>query len=648
MALNEDKIIIDIVAQVDDSNLPKDLKLVQQQVSEAEKNSQFDIKVNTDEAVQSVKSINKQIKELVLQAAEVGEGGVGFEKLTSKAGELKKKLEDVNEQIAVDKSEGFNKLGNQLNFVKNKLLDLDFSGARKGIESIGASVTGLGPATTAAGAGFRTLAGAIAATGIGVLVIALGYIVTHFNDIKESTGLIGQKVRELTKFFETLIDRGKILIEGLVNGFIEMYNKSDKFRLVIQGIILTFKTLVDYVVKGGKIIANVYGTIGGAIYDAFTGKNPLDRLKKGFEDIQKNVKDFGDNFKKNFNSAVEETANGSLSPVENLFGSFKKEGEKAGKDTAKKFIKGVRDELQASELDIITPATKEKAKKEMSDWLQQFKMKVDETPITLNLQAKIIDESGMETEAPSLLDRIKAKFEDISKDTLSKATGFLTVIQDFVGNIGNLLGELSNRRIDAAEQARDKEIAALDATFKKATVGKKLSVAEQTVLENKLAKDKYKIALDTYNKETELRKKAFKQQKAIQIVQAVISTAQGVVAALSEPFFPLMIARIVLAGVTGATQIGLIASQKFPEGDAAPVAPTPAAVPDVSLPESSSSGTGTKGPDSKFIAPQFFGLGGKQSIDSDADQYRKVYVVESDISDVQKRVNVIEDRARIG
>ena len=56
-----------------------------------------------------------------------------------------------------------------------------------------------------------------------------------------------------------------------------------------------------------------------------------------------------------------------------------------------------------------------------------------------------------------------------------------------------------------------------------------------------------------FNKEEKLRERAFKSNQAIQIVQAVIGTAQGVIAALSEPIFPLMLARMVMAATSVQT-----------------------------------------------------------------------------------------------
>jgi len=659
MALNEDKIIIDVEVQVDDSKLNSDLKSINKQVQDASKDTTLNVGVDIDkDATDKVDSIKRALRALKEEAASVGEGGVGFEKLTREAGELQKKLDDVNDQMKVSSQDGLNKFGAQLGLIKNKLLDLDFSGARKGIEGLGSTVLRLGPATTAAGAGFRTLAGAIAATGIGALVIAVGYLVTHFDELKNSTGLIGEKIRQLTTFFEGLVDKAKVFIEGAVNGFIELYNKSMLVRGVIEGIILYWKRTVAV-----------------------------------FVDIKKNLSDYVKGFKDDVNEAVDNIQNGEIKPIKNLFGSFsdgaKKEARKEGKKAGKEFKEGFEEalvETQPDEALNFNPFENSGIKSkafyneqisqlervrdnislggvewirygELIDGLKQKVMDLEsiETPIQkkkkedqkeYNDLLKESDEifSGLGIKIPEISQTIQQSFtewQENNKEKLSTVAGYLSQLSDAVGQVGDVIQSIFEIRINRAENAADREIAALQRTFDAATKGKNLSNAQQIALENKLAQDKYKIALDTFNKEEKLREKAFKANKAIQIVQAVIGTAQGVVAALSEPFFPLMIARMALAATTGAVQIGVIASQKYQAGDA-PTAPSPASVPEPSMPDQSFN---NQGPDKSFQAAQFFGLGGKQAQDSNSMMYQKVYVVESDITQSQRQVNVIEDRA---
>ena len=71
--------------------------------------------------------------------------------------------------------------------------------------------------------------------------------------------------------------------------------------------------------------------------------------------------------------------------------------------------------------------------------------------------------------------------------------------------------------------------------------------------------------------------RAFKVNKAVGIAQAVISTAQGVMAQLAVPQDALTGANFVKAGIvaaTGAAQIATIAKSKFQGGGAAGSSPT--------------------------------------------------------------------------
>jgi hypothetical protein len=74
------------------------------------------------------------------------------------------------------------------------------------------------------------------------------------------------------------------------------------------------------------------------------------------------------------------------------------------------------------------------------------------------------------------------------------------------------------------------------------------------------------------------QKKAFEVNKAISIGQAIISTAQGVIAQLAVPQDALTGANFIKAGivaVTGAAQIATIARTQFKGGGSAPEAPNP-------------------------------------------------------------------------
>lgn len=163
---------------------------------------------------------------------------------------------------------------------------------------------------------------------------------------------------------------------------------------------------------------------------------------------------------------------------------------------------------------------------------------------------------------------------------------------------------------------------------------------------------------DTFGKKgTEAEKKRAKQQfeirKALSIGGAVISTIEGVVNALTaksmipEPFAQIL--RVINAasiGAAGIANIAKIASQKF-EAPSTSVSPT----------TPSDSGTGgapgmggapAAAEIPQFTPAQFFNVGQGPGLQGGSQQPIQVVVTETDITQTQTRVRVIEDRATIG
>lgn len=731
MALNEDKIIIDVEVQVDDSKLNNDLKSINKQVQDASKEATLNVGVAIDkDATDKVDSIKRALKALKEEAANVGEGGAGFEKLTRDAGELQKKLDDVNDQLKVSSQDGLNKFGAQLGLIKNKLLDLDFNGARKGIEGLGSTVLRLGPATTAAGAGFRTLAGAIAATGIGALVIAVGYLVTHFDDLKKSGGLLGTTLKSVGDIVNGLISTMTALTDAIGLTAIASQKAADaqikdqkrvssslkseyEYRLALlkaQGKD-TAQFELDELKKTLKekqdILDGSQKSITGGINKYIeTQVKAGAKLTDGYKKWKQDKLDEIDLIKKSIAIKEAEIATSSNKKTEtkksdnrNETAERLRELQELNELAIAKTKEGSLERLKATEAaslkeqqfyvdlstkqldDLKISETKRKTiiiqlqndrlkanidyykeedrlcqlsadeqirikEKQIADQAALDKISADNFKQAQEESLKVLRSAQDEYEKsqPKTIEQRFNEWRVSAQKNIDAVADALSTASQMIGELGGVIQGIFEIRINKAENAADREVAALQKTFDMATKGKKLSNIQQVALENKLAQDKYKIALELFNKEEKLRERAFKANKAIQIVQAVIGTAQGVVAALSEPFFPLMIARMALAATTGAVQIGVIASQQFQKGEA-PAAPSPISVPEPNLPTQNSS---AQGPDKSFQAAQFFGLGGKQAQDSNSMMYQKVYVVESDITGMQKRVNVIEDRAKIG
>ena len=144
----------------------------------------------------------------------------------------------------------------------------------------------------------------------------------------------------------------------------------------------------------------------------------------------------------------------------------------------------------------------------------------------------------------------------------------------------------------------------------------------------------YKLAGAKGNAAAELaiKKQQFKVEKAFNLVRAGIDGVRSVMSALATSNYPLAIVN----GITAAANIAKIASAKF-DGSGGST-PTPDVV---KAPTESVTSQSSNTPTSTFNAPQFFGLGSTSASSGDT----KVFVVESDITKVQQKVNGIQVQA---
>lgn len=151
------------------------------------------------------------------------------------------------------------------------------------------------------------------------------------------------------------------------------------------------------------------------------------------------------------------------------------------------------------------------------------------------------------------------------------------------------------------------------------------------------------------------KKRQFKVNKALQLVNAGIGTAQGIVAALANPF-PLNIVMAAAAGITGAAQIAVIAAKKFnPEsGEGGAEASEEAAIPQPSAIAEQTQSAKTEVPDINLFGSANAGStaseveSNEQSpSNSSSSQPIQAFVVESDISQTQDRLETIEQGSEL-
>lgn len=313
----------------------------------------------------------------------------------------------------------------------------------------------------------------------------------------------------------------------------------------------------------------------------------------------------------------------------------KEKAKKVEEDKKAAVQKAAEDKAAAEQKAAEDKAAAEQKAQELLDWKKSEQEALDELDIL---------------QATSERDKLDEKYAQDIRDTQENSNQRLVIEEKYKQDVADLDEEEKQNKIRIAEelaadekakrdeQKAERERAANDAVTIATGVAGAL-----TALNNLITVGESNNRKKSDKEDLEIKKKQFERNKALQIVGAVISTAQAIINGFNAGtqlgpagvvMGPVMAA---LAGITGALQIAAIASAKFNPGGGGAGAPgaIPSA-PNVSDSVSQSQQTG-------FNAPSFFGLGNTQ--EQGQGPATRVFVTESDITRTQNNVNVIESRA---
>lgn len=250
-------------------------------------------------------------------------------------------------------------------------------------------------------------------------------------------------------------------------------------------------------------------------------------------------------------------------------------------------------------------------------------------------------------------------------EALAKWSLGLQLAQQFAQGLGEI-NNLINQSQDQAQQARNEsfiageqaKVDAIEAAYQADIANNNLTEdqkkAKREAATNAITKiqDASNKAIDKSNRE--LAEKQFKRQKALNIVNAIINGAQAVlqsIATFGPPPSPLGIAGIAAAGIITAAQIAAIASQKFDGGaTGAPTSVSTPSVPDTTTPSASPVTQASSGGFTGFnqgVLGTPTGAGATGTVLNPVSDQR-VYILESDITNTQRRVSTLESNASFG
>ena len=304
---------------------------------------------------------------------------------------LSKQMSDLKKEWKATGDEAERaRLGEQINSINNQLKDMDasvgvfsrnvgnysqayeeaFKAVIGGLDDVdgllgevAGNVNSLFPlikqTTAAATAGLKGIKKAIATTGIGLLIVAVGELAAHFDDVRRAIGVTDEKFQE---FKSTVTGVLKTIVAGVVG----------VGNSILQFLITPIKTFIE-VVKGA----------GTLIKDVFTGN---------FKKIKEDAVSAGNAVTNALNSGIEFKAN------------FNK-----GKEFADNLIQNIQDNINKSDKNPVTVTVQPKLKE-----VDTSNLNSGEEDINLKLR--------QEEEKQALKDqeKINKEYLDIEKDLYSE------------------------------------------------------------------------------------------------------------------------------------------------------------------------------------------------------------------------------------
>ena len=455
--------------------------------------------------------------------------------------------------------------------------------------------------------------GALAATGIGLLVIALGTIAAYWDDIKAAVSGVSKEQAKLNQLSHDNFETSKAELENLdaQDNILKLQGKSEREilnlkiakvntaielgKIELQNVIKTSKAEEEAALKNYKLTKQIVDFIlDTALFLPKLMLMPIDMAIKGANKVSEAL-GFGKLIAFDMGKTMEDMQDkfsgfiaGSIFNV----GEVKAEGEKTRKELQKE-LKTLENQkagfqLQLRDLDKKNAETTKKEVEKVNQDQLDFEKRKNEEVIKLETkkleQLKILGDSRFET----------------------------------------LKGSI-NAELEAERLAAEKKLQILEAQATKAQV-----IDERA---NSFKVKAVQSGLETIASLTELfgkknekaARRAFQINKAAQIAMALISTYQSATAAYASQFVPPEPTSPVRGGIAaglavaaGLVNVAKIASQKFEGGGSAGGGSTP-------------SGAGGGG---GMVAPNFnvVGTSGVNQLAQIQQQPTRAYVVSGDVA----------------
>lgn len=307
---------------------------------------------------------------------------------------------------------------------------------------------------------------AIASTGIGLLVIAVSELITHWKDLIKIVGISDE---QFVDFKETAINTFKNIVSGVVG----VGNAIGNFLLApIKATIEAFKGL------------------GSIIKDVFTGN--FDKVKEDANAAFNAIKGIGQkaiDFKGNYEQG-RQIADNLIAGIEERLKSNDAEeaAEEVGKTIGKTITKGIEEELEETEniIDSKTQSILDRLHKRYTDELELLREKFEE-------EKALLEQYGLDTT------QLQQEFEEEAEKIIDKRL-------EAERNATIEKQEEEKKRIDDAEKKAEEELK----------------------IRRKLQNSIISSTASMFGALSDLAEEGSEEQKAFAIMETIINTLQSI------------------------------------------------------------------------------------------------------------------------
>jgi len=630
---------------------------------------EIDIKINTiikdSGGDNSIAGIRKSIKALKSEALSVGEAGKGFKQLQNAANDLQDKLDDLGDSAKTLKGTGVEKLTSSFNLLKESFASGDIDKAKIAFNGLGSAMSAI-PIF-------------LLIEGIKLLIENFDKVLDFVENLGSSTSESERKIKKLNNTLEETKTLNKTLIPELENRIklLEaegasseklLKAKNDLFNAQKKELNLQVRINIE---KAKAILQNYdlqeqYLIQSANVAKALGQEKEAEKYRKAADlSRKKRAEEFIQAAKEGIQAINDINTEAKVEQIK-----YNKEEVKSAKDTAKEKSeikskaekdsqaesKKLRDQELLEKIKFntdIQEADEEQAEKEKE---QLNKIEADKKEIKDAANAKALNDSALAYKEEDKLfkDSIegqKKTREEEFKERINNVKLYTQAISTAIQEVVGIFQTVSDLRKQELEQDTKERQAKLDADLSALNDAKEQELAkvglteeQKAAINAKFAEQEYQLKLDEYNRSTDIKKRAFEQDKKLRIAQTIITTITGSVAALTSALasleYPagLILGLITATAVTaiGAAQVAAIQKQKFDAG-------TPPQPPKANIPSTNVGGLNqTNQPELKKIGRTDPNIDVMVNANSNV---QKVYVTSSDVDNAINKDNVIKRRS---